>query len=79
MANISIPNISSRFVNKDGQLTQAWFRVIEALISQQTFTGEGSPEGVLTAQLPAFYVDTDTNTLYLKTTSTGNTGWIVIS
>jgi len=43
-----------------------------------SFTGTGSPEGVLEAAVGAFYWDTAANTLYFKATGTGDTGWIVL-
>ncbi len=41
--------------------------------------GEGSPEGVLTANAGSLYVDTNGGaslTLYVKESGTSNTGWI---
>lgn len=40
--------------------------------------GEGSPEGVKTANPGAVYVDELNETVYFKATGTGNTGWIVV-
>lgn len=40
--------------------------------------GNGSPEGVVTAEVGSLYLRTDggaTTTLYVKTSGTGNTGW----
>lgn len=40
--------------------------------------GEGSPEGVVTANQGCLYLRTDgaaATTLYVKTSGTGNTGW----
>lgn len=42
------------------------------------YRGSGSPEGVLTAAEDNFYWDEDANTLYLKETGSGNTGWIAV-
>lgn len=50
-------------------------RLLEAL---QIETGTGSPEGVLEAGENKLYRDTGTNTVYIKTTATGDTGWISI-
>lgn len=38
--------------------------------------GSGSPEGVVTAEPGRWYVNTDTNAIWLKLTGTGNTGWL---
>lgn len=40
------------------------------------FSGTGSPEGVVTANKGATYVDTTSNQFYFKTTDGTNTGWI---
>lgn len=50
-------------------------RLLEAL---QIATGSGSPEGVLEAGENKLYRDTGTNTVYIKTTATGNTGWAAV-
>lgn len=50
-------------------------RLLEAL---QIATGSGSPEGVLEAGENKLYRDTATNTVYIKTTATGNTGWTAV-
>lgn len=50
-------------------------RLLEAL---QVANGTGTPEGSLTAGLEKLYRDTATNTVYIKTTATGNTGWVAV-
>lgn len=50
-------------------------RLLEAL---QIASGSGTPESVVTAGLEKLYRDTATNTLYIKTTATGNTGWVAV-
>lgn len=42
------------------------------------FAGTGSPEGVVTADPGATYLDTSTNSLWAKNSGTGNTGWVQI-
>lgn len=78
MANIEIPPISTG-VTEENKFTQPWFRLIEALVSMQVYDGNGSPEGVFDAGFKAWYLDTATQRVYLKTTATGNTGWIAIN
>lgn len=40
-------------------------------------SGSGSPEGVVTASAPKFYVDSDTGDYYKKT-GNGSSGWVLI-
>lgn len=40
--------------------------------------GKGSPEGAEVASLGVIYVDTQNGYMYMKRTSTGNTGWVRI-
>lgn len=40
--------------------------------------GEGSPEGVVTANIGACYVDELNEAVYFKATGTGNTGWVIV-
>lgn len=40
--------------------------------------GEGSPEGVVTADPGATYYDTLSGDFYVKETGTGNTGWVLL-
>ena len=61
------------------QIMSEWMeqlsRLVEAL---QVETGTGSPEGVLVATENKLYRDTVANVLYIKTTATGDTGWILV-
>lgn len=41
-------------------------------------TGEGSPEGVVSANVGTAYVDTDSSSVYFKASGSGNTGWIIV-
>ncbi len=38
-------------------------------------SGEGSPEGNVEATLGTFYIDSETSSLYIKTSETGSNGW----
>ena len=40
-----------------------------------TFSGVGSPEGVVTASPGATYLDTSTNGFWVKNNGSGSTGW----
>ena len=42
---------------------------------QIALSGVGTPEGNVTAPLGTFYVDTQTNIVYIKINNVGNTGW----
>ena len=61
------------------QIMSEWMeqlsRLVEAL---QVEAGSGSPEGVLVATENKLYRDTATNDVYIKTTATGNTGWVLV-
>jgi hypothetical protein len=60
-------------------ITSEFLEQVARLLEQlQIASGSGSPEGVLTAGLEKLYRDTGTNTLYIKTTETGNTGWVAV-
>lgn len=40
-------------------------------------TGTGSPENVVTADVGAVYTDTAASTVYIKSSGSGNTGWVL--
>lgn len=42
-------------------------------------SGSGTPESVVTATPGSLFLRTDTGSLYIKATGTGNTGWVVSS
>lgn len=41
--------------------------------------GAGNPEGTIVREKGSLYVDTMTSSLYIKTTNTGNKGWLLVS
>ena len=45
---------------------------------QIALEGEGSPEGAITANVGASYVDTVNEVVYYKAVGSGNTGWVVV-
>jgi hypothetical protein len=45
--------------------------------TSEVLTGTGSPEGVVTADTGAVYSDTAASTLYIKSSGSGNTGWVL--
>lgn len=52
---------------------------ISEAINNGKLAGSGSPEGVIDAAKLTFYLDEDTNTLYIKKTARGsNTGWVTV-
>lgn len=76
------PYRSNSLVNSNGtpnaptaEFLEQVARLLEFL---QIATGSGSPEGVLEAGENKLYRDTGTNTVYIKTTATGNTGWTAV-
>lgn len=66
-----------QFANTDNT---GWseFMTLESL-EDFIIQGAGNPEGVVTTVKGVLYVDKTNAALYLKSTATGNTGWILIS
>lgn len=66
----------------DSSATETKKATVAALVAagqKLIFSGTGSPEGVVTASVPALYIDITTPAdpvLYFKTSGTGNTGWV---
>ena len=67
------------YLNVDGTL-EGWVRILtEDFISEIIIQGSGSPEGVETAKKGILFIDVQNASLYIKSTETGNTGWVLIS
>ena len=64
--------------NSEGHLTKVTIpnRAMDKSIAT---SGEGSPEGVVDAYIGTLYIDIVNKQLYLKRTTTGNTGWVNIT
>lgn len=84
MTIIAFDRVSSQ-VNADGTPTLRKAEWIEAMTRQVNLstilTGTGSPEGAVTANPTALYMDESGSAgsiLYIKQTGTGNTGWILV-
>lgn len=61
------------------QVSAEFFEQVARILEHvQIASGSGTPESSLTAGLEKLYRDTATNTLYIKTTATGNTGWVAV-
>ena len=61
------------------QIMSEWMEQVSLLLeSLQVAQGSGSPEGVLTALENKLYRDTATNFVYIKTTASGDTGWVQV-
>jgi hypothetical protein len=57
-----------------------WTKIItKNILDSYLLQGNGSPEGVILAPKGILYIDLAEPGLYIKTTSTGNTGWNQIS
>ena len=69
------------FIKASGNGTfDGWSKLIsQSDLDSYLMQGSGSPEGVVTAAKGIMYADVDNAALYIKSTSTGNTGWIMIS
>src|SRR5574344_1929402 len=64
------------YIKKTATGSTGWvILAIKNDISAVIMQGDGSPEGNLVAIGGTLYVDLVANSLYIKTTSTGNTGW----
>ena len=67
------------YLNLDGSTT-GWTKLIaKANLDEIIMQGGINPEGAVTAGKGTLYSDTQNGVLYIKTTSTGNTGWINVS
>lgn len=58
--------------------TRDWMSKLKDALDERFKTGEGSPEGVVTANPGCIFQRTDggaSTSLYIKTSGTGNTGW----
>jgi len=65
---------------KTGALTSVAVRFLNEVVNALNYvqTGQGTPEGVITAVVGTLYLRTDggtSTTLYVKETGAGNTGW----
>lgn len=67
--------VSAEFFEQVARLLEELQASVETL---QVASGSGTPEGSLTAGLEKLYRDTVTDNVYIKTTATGNTGWVQI-
>ena len=61
--------------NGDGQ----FLNFNNGTASSGFYSGVGSPEGVVTANVGSTYSATDTGSMYTKSSGTGNTGWTVLA
>lgn len=55
-----------------------WMSKLKDALDERFKSGEGSPEGVVSARIGAIYQRTDGGagtSLYVKESGTGNTGW----
>lgn len=67
------------FVNKELVPVVERLRLTLAALFDIQYSGEGSPEGVVTAEPGSIYQRTDGGagtSLYVKESGTGNTGWV---
>ena len=51
---------------------------VQLAFKMPTYSGDGSPEGVISAVVGKSYWDATNGALYAKRTGTGNTGWVQI-
>lgn len=70
---------------RDGEPLEDWLqRLVDTInnnVGKAELEGSGSPEGVITAEPRALYMDTAGTAgsiLYIKQSGTGNTGWVLV-
>lgn len=67
------------FIDRELVPTVEKIRLLTSALLDLLMSGEGSPEGVVTASPPALYQQTDGapgSQIWVKQTGTGNTGWV---
>jgi len=79
-----IINADRKFLINEDQMSQDFFvwsrEVTDKLNFLTPATGAGSPEGVVTAEIGKFYIDTTAapgSVLYVKQFGSGSTGWVL--
>ena len=71
-------SFGSNLVDGQGKPTTEFFTFLERISQYEFLDGKGSPEGVVSARFKVWYIDTDTNDIYIKTTNQSvNTGWVL--
>jgi hypothetical protein len=85
LTDISPPDRQFEFVNDDKKLEQrahTWMDDVTKRLNEgqnlPTLEGIGSPEAVINSIKDRLYRDTAANDFYIKTTDSGDTGWILI-
>ena len=78
MANIIPPGRNESIVDRLFFGTQRMVDWMQAISRLSVLEGNGSPEGVITAQRTRWYYDIANDDIYFKTTSGGNTGWRIV-
>ena len=67
------------YINIDGSIN-GWAKLFsEAALSKIFIQGSGSPEDVVSAEKGVLYIDVQNAALYIKSTETGDTGWVLVS
>ena len=67
------------YINIDGSIN-GWTKLFsEAALSKIFIQGSGSPEDVVSAEKGVLYIDVQNAALYIKSTETGDTGWVLVS
>jgi hypothetical protein len=75
------PFIGTFFIRRTSRryYTSPYYTQLECQCSPTStvLTGTGSPEGVVTADEGDVYSDTASSTIYIKSSGSGNTGWVL--
>ena len=68
------------FIKETPAGNEGWVQVAtEDYLNNIFLRGLGSPEGSVTASKGVLYIDANEASLYIKSTITGNTGWILLA
>lgn len=64
----------------DVSSSSGWFRIVDsAKLEEYIIQGFGSPEGLVSSVKGTIFIDKENALLYIKNTSTGNSGWKLLS
>lgn len=67
------------YIKQTPNSTSGWLRILDKDdLEELIIQGSGSPEEVVSAKKGTLYIDSDSATIYIKTTTTGTFGWVAI-
>lgn len=67
------------YIKQTPNSTAGWLRILDKDdLEELIIQGSGSPEEVVSAKKGTLYIDSDSVTIYIKTTTTGTFGWVAL-